>query len=81
MHDSKSEWKGNDKNYVDSEDCLVVRTSLQQVRVRMRGNVNAPENNAWRGKTAGIMKPNGQHHIRDNETKTDNLKSVIRGKV
>lgn len=40
-------------------------------------DVNAPENNAWRGKTAWITRPNRRHPTRDNKTKRDNLESVI----
>ena len=40
-------------------------------------DVNAPENNAWRGKTAWITRPNRRHPTRETKTKTDNLESVI----
>ena len=43
----------------------------------MGEDVNAPENNAWRGKTAWIMRPSRRHPTRDNKTKTNNLESVI----
>ena len=68
-----SEWKGNDKNYVDREDSLNCTTIGTYVG---EDDVNAAENNARRGKTARILRPNGRCPIRDNETKTDNLKSV-----
>ena len=69
-----SEWKRNDKNYVDREDrlnCFTIGTYVGE------DDVNAAENNAWRGKTARILRPNGRYPIRDNETKTDKLKSIF----
>ena len=50
-------WKGNDKNYVGREDCLVVRSSLRWVRMlgrrqrsreqRMAGQDGTDNENKW----------------------------------